>query len=474
MNGKLMTKTALAIAVAPLMAWGNATMPEGHPVEETPTHYVGPKDPAVLRHLEEFREWKIGLFMHFGLFSTAGLEPSWPLCDSVARKLRQPLDWTGGNADEFKRQYYSLIRSFNPVRFQPKEWAKFAKNNGFKYLVFTTKHHDGFCLWDTKTTDFKVTSKECPFSSDPRADIVRHVFDAFRAEGLGISCYLSKPDFNHPDYWDNRGIGVKTKIYPTYDTRKDPARWDRFCAFAQAQALELVRDYGKIDVLWLDSVSDIHPLELAEKARKIQPDLIIANRYDRHVCEDFLTPEGTVPRRPLTVPWESCITMYDTNDGGWGYYFDENYMSPRAIIHLLIDVVSKGGNLALNVGPTPAGTLPTAAMKRLESLGAWLKANGAAIYATHIVSPYRTKDWAYTAGKDGATYALRLWKEGEKPSRTLTVDCGNSARVAKVTHVASGREIAFRQDGEVNLVLTVPDDVRLDDFADAFRLDLRQ
>jgi alpha-L-fucosidase len=161
------------------------------------------------------------------------------------------VEWTKDDAD-FKRQYYALNRCFNPVRFDAKGIAGLAKRCGFRYVTFTTKHHDGFCLYDTKYTDFKTTAPECPYSSSPNADIVKSLFDACRAEGLGIGAYFSKPDFHHTDFWEDFGIGKATSRYPTYDIRKQPEKWARFCEFTKNQILELVSGYGPIDIMWLD------------------------------------------------------------------------------------------------------------------------------------------------------------------------------------------------------------------------------
>ena len=437
---------------------------------ETPKDYVAPQDPAVARHLDELMDQKLGFFVHFGIYSQLGCEASWALVDSTPR-FRRAVGWADGDADDFKRRYYDLIRSFNPIAFRPTEWAKLAKRTGFRYLIFTAKHHDGFCLWDTKTTDYKVTSPACPFSRDSRADILRQVFDAFRAEGMMISCYLSKPDFSHPDYWDNRGIGVKTTIEPSYDTAADPERWRRFCDFVHRQAIELVRDYGKIDVLWLDSASSVRPEELREKTRKIRPDLVFVNRYDGDRCVDFLTPEQSVPDHPIAVPWECCMTMIDDSNGaGWGYLYDAKYKSVRELLHLLVDVVAKGGNLALDVPPLPSGRLPEPAVARMEAMGRWLAAHGEAIYATRLQSPYRTGDWAYTASKTGTVYAIRLWREGETATE-LVLDGFAAEGVRAVTHLATGRDIPCRVKDDGRLILSLPADLPRDPYADAFRLE---
>ena len=187
--------------------------------------YVEVSDPLVKAEIEKFRDRKLALMVHFGVYSQLGIHESWPLVDAEASWSRALVDWADG--EELKRQYLGMWKSFNPVRLQPERWAALAKRDGFKYLVFTTKHHDGFCLFDSKYTDYKVTNPECPFARNPKADIVKSVFDAFRAEGLAISCYFSKPDWHHPDYWDNCGVGSKTTRWPSYDVRKEPVRWRR-------------------------------------------------------------------------------------------------------------------------------------------------------------------------------------------------------------------------------------------------------
>ena len=435
----------------------------------TPKNYVQPPEPEVRERLEWFKDQKLALMMHWGIYSTIGIKESWCLVDSLASQKRTEVTWTG-DGEEFKRQYIGLAKSFNPIRFEPEKWATAAKEGGFRYLVFTTKHHDGFCLFDSKYSDFKVTSPECPFSTDRRADIVRHVFDAFRAEGLGISAYFSKPDWHNTDYWEDSGIGHKTTPMPTYEVKKNPAKWAKFREYTKNQILELVRDYGKIDVIWLDGGQvkrkrglDINIEEIIAEARKFNPGLISADRTAGGPCENVITPEQTVPKSPIAVPWESCITI----GKGWGYRFDDEYKSVRQIVHMLIDVVAKGGNLALNVGPQPDGRLPPPAVERMNALGAWLKVNGEAIYETRPLPPFRKGDWAFTRNrKTGAEYAIRLWSEAE-------AHCGRQAlpgvSAAKVVHVGTGREFVCEKtaDGEA---FDLPADFKIDANADVFKI----
>ena len=434
----------------------------------TPKHYVQPPEPEVCERLEWFKDQKLGLMMHWGLYSVIGIKESWSLCDAK-EWARREVTWTG-DADEFKRQYYGLIRSFNPVRFEPEKWAKNAKDCGFRYVIFTTKHHDGFCLYDSKYSDYKVTSPECPFSADPRADIVQCVFDAFRAEGLGISAYFSKPDFHCTDYWEDSGIGRKTTSLPTYNVKKNPAKWARFREYTKNQIVELVRDYGKIDVIWLDGGQvkrkrglDINIEEIIAEARKYNPGLISADRTAGGPCENVITPEQTVPEEPIAVPWESCITI----GKWWGYHFDDTYKPVRQLVHMLIDVVAKGGNLALNVGPQPDGRLPPPAVERMNALGAWLKVNGEAIYETRPLPPFRKGDWAFTKNRrTGAEYAIRLWKDKEHREERQTIP---GIKAAKVVHVGSGREFVC-DNTENGAAFDLAADFKGDANADVFRL----
>ena len=435
----------------------------------TPKGYVQPKESEVRERLEWFKDQKLALMMHFGLYSTIGIRESWALSDADAKWSRREVTWTD-DADEFKRQYYGLIRSFNPLRFEPEKWATAAKEGGFRYVIFTTKHHDGFCLFDSKYSDFKVTSPECPFSTDKRADIVKGVFDAFRAEGLGIGAYFSKPDFHNEDYWEGHGIGRTVNRRPTYDVKKNPEKWARFREYTKNQIVEIVRDYGKVDIIWLDggqvrrrSGLDIKIEDIIAEARKYNPALISADRTAGGPCENVITPEQTVPKSPIAVPWESCITI----GKWWGYRFDGEYKSVRQIVHMLIDVVAKGGNLALNVGPQPDGRLPHQALERMAALGAWLKVNGEAIYDTRPMPPFRKGDWAFTRNrKTGAEYAIRLWSEAE-------AHCGRQAlpgiEAAKVVHVGSGCEFACTNEN-AGAAFDLPSDFKADANADVFMI----
>ena len=469
---KLMATVAAAVALSAIAS--AADVDDG--IKEgthgyTPKGYVQPKEPEVLERLEWFKDQKLALMLNLGLYSTQGIKESWCLVDQDAHWARREVTWTN-DSDEFKRQYWALNRTFNPLRLEPEKWAKATKDGGFRYVIFDTKHHDGFCLYDSKYTDYKVTAPECPFSTDKRADITRHVFDAFRAEGLGIAAYFSKPDWHNTDYWEDCGVGHSTTRYPTYDVKTNPEKWARFREYTKNQIVEIVRDYGKVDIIWLDGGQvkrsrglDIKIEEIIAEARKYNPGLISVDRTAGGPCENVITPEQKIPKEPIAVPWESCITI----GKWWGYHFDDEYKPVRELVHMLVDVVAKGGNLALNVGPQPDGRFPPEALVRMNALGAWLRVNGEAIYETRPIPPFRKGDWAFTRNRrTGAEYAIRLWKDGEKRSGRQTLP----VVAAKVVHLGSGAEFVCRKDAN-GIAFDLPGDFKSDANADVFAIKMK-
>lgn len=362
--------------------------------------YVPPSDPLVQAKLEQWKDLKFGLLMHWGAYSQWGVVESWSICpedeDWCKRKPEH-----GATYNEYVKNYEALQTTFDPVRFDPARWARAAKDAGMKYVVFTTKHHDGFCMFDTKLTDYKVTSPNCPFHDDPRADIAKHVFDAFRTEGLWTGAYFSKPDWHCPYYWwpyfppKDRNVNYLPTRYPE--------RWQQFKEFTSGQIEELMTRYGKMDILWLDggqvrplstvdtSVSwqkailidqDIDMARIAAMARKHQPGLLVVDRTVGGEYENYVTPEGHVPDADLGVPWETCMPMGTS----WSWVPNEKYKSTDEIIRTLVNVVSRGGSLLLNVAPGPDGQLDSTAYVRLKEVGEWLKVNGEAVYGANASS----------------------------------------------------------------------------------------
>jgi alpha-L-fucosidase len=361
---------------------------EAEPREDIINHspasaYIPPQEPELLERLEWFRDQKLALMIHWGGYSQLGLCESWPLSDGDASWSRTGIDWET-DPIAFRKQYFDLNKTFNPVRFQPDMWADFAKQAGFKYLIFTTKHHDGFCMFDTKQTGYKVTGDDCPFHTHRYANIAKHLFDAFRDRGMAIAAYFSKPDWHCPWYW---APGQKKPIAydrnPTYDTKAHPELWNEFVRFTHGQIMELVRDYGRIDILWLDggqvkpqNGQDIRLKEIIGKARQIQPWLLTTDRTVGGLYENYITPEQQIPGDMLDVPWESNLTIGTS----FSYAFEDEYKSARTLLHLFLQVVAKGGNLALNIGAQPDGRLPRRAMEPALEMGAWLTENGEAVF----------------------------------------------------------------------------------------------
>jgi alpha-L-fucosidase len=379
--------------------------------------YVYPADPLVAEKLEAWQDLKFGLLMHWGLYAQLGIVESWALCSED-----QPFQDRGGMPyEEFKQMYFGLIREFNPRRFDPEPWAVAAWHAGMRYVVFTTKHHDGFSMWDTKETDFRITGPESPFRDHPRSNVAKEIFEAFRQRGFMTGAYFSKADWHHPDYWSP--LWATPNRNNNYDTRKYPEKWQSFRDFTFRQVEELVTTMGPMDILWLDAgwvrpdstindevrswgfdiarwEQDIDMPRIVEMARRHQPGLIVVDRTVHGPYENYRTPEQRVPDSILPYPWETNLTMTQS----WGHTFQPRYKSARELIRTLVEVVSKGGNFLLNVAPTPEGTFEDQAYERLSEIGRWMAVNGEAIYGTRpMVEHPPQSSLRYTRAKDGGT-----------------------------------------------------------------------
>lgn len=432
--------------------------------------YTWPTDEKVLDKLDKWQDQKFGMLIHYGLYSQLGIVESWSICG-------EEQDWIPRDStiayDVYKRNYWNTINTFSPDKLDASLWAKYGKKAGMNYVVFTTKHHDGFNMFDTKQSDFSVTKGA--FKNDPRSNIAKEVFNAFRDEGYMIGAYFSKPDWHSQYYWWDK--------YPTpnrianYHIERNPWRWNKFKEFTYNQIEEIVNgDYGNIDILWLDGgwvrpsrpgdaerlgrdykgSQDIDMPKIATMARRYQPGILVVDRTVSGEYENYQTPERGIPDVQLDNPWESCITL----GLDWGYVPEDQYKSASEVIHLLVEIVAKGGNLLLGIGPKPDGTLPDEVIQRLEKIGNWTLKNGEAIFNTRITPVYTDDKAWFTQSKDGKTiYAIICLEEGKPLPKTVIWKGNEPAAGTKVKLLQTGKNVRWKkttQGIEVSLPSGLP------------------
>jgi alpha-L-fucosidase len=371
-----------------------------------------------------WREARFGMFIHWGLYSILGGE--WGGRTDYA-------EWIRNNAHIPLTEYNKLVSRFNPTAFDADRWVSLARDAGMRYITITTKHHDGFCLFDSKLTDFCVRST--PF----QRDIMQEMAHACRQHDVRMCWYHSIMDWHHPDYLPRRDWEAETRPV-------DGARFARYVYYLHGQVAELLRNYGDIGVMWFDGNWEgtwTHEMgeALYDRCLELQSSVIVNNRVEGWSPQpiatplgDFGTPEQRVPETGLPgVDWESCITMNDN----WGYNsHDHDFKSVPQLVGLLVETASKGGNLLLNVGPMSDGTFPEESVERLQGLARWMAVNGTAIYGSTASpfngTPFRVTtqgsrlnlflaDWAATVQLPGlATPVRRAWLQAD-PARTPLV-----------------------------------------------------
>lgn len=380
---------------------------------------------------------RFGMFIHWGLYAI-------PARGEWVRKAESL-----SNAD-----YQPYFEEFNPTAYNPKAWATAAKAAGMRYAVLTAKHHDGFCLFDSKLTDYKATNTAAG------RDLLREYVDAFRAAGLKVGFYYSVIDWHHPDY-------------PHYGDKHHPLRndeslknkqhnFERYLDYMHGQVRELCTNYGQIDILWFDfSYDDMmgekwRASELIDMVRSLQPQAIIDNRLEasgenagsirsrkpKPYAGDFASPEQIIPPEGIVdadgnpIPWEACITM----NNNWGYCaHDKNYKSSQQIIRKLVECVSKNGNMILNVGPNAKGEIPLEEQRILMDITAWMRQNSESIYGcgrAELPKP----EWGYYTQKGNKLYAHVF----EPPIGPLGLQ-GLAERVKNVRLLADGSELKVSQ-----------------------------
>jgi alpha-L-fucosidase len=383
-----------------------------------------------------FTRDRFGMFIHWGLYALPARH-EWV-------KSREEID------DEHYQPYFD---QFNPDLYEPRDWARMAREAGMKYVVLTAKHHEGFCLWDTRQTDYKATNT--PYGKD----LLKPYVEAFRAEGLRVGFYYSLIDWHHPDF--------PIDILHPLRNRPDVAELNqgrdmrRYAAYMREQVRELLTDYGQIDIVWFDfsypgrdykglpgkGRNDWESEELLDLARELQPEIIVDNRLDLPPeMADIYTPEQFQPREWVHVDgqpvvWEACHTF----SGSWGYHRDEStWKSPEQLIQLLVSTVGLGGNLLMNVGPTARGLFDPRAQAALKVYADWMQLHSRAIYGCTQSSLPAPPDCRFTQQGNRLYLHIYSW-----PFRHLHLD-GFAGKVAYAQLLHDASEIKLLEPGRHN------------------------
>lgn len=389
---------------------------------------------AYEKRTQWYKEARFGMFIHWGLYAIP------------ARG-----EWVRSNEQITKEDYMRYFEDFDPVDYDPRAWAKAAKRAGMQYVILTAKHHDGFCLFDSQYTDFKSTNTKLG------RDIVRDFVEAVRAEGLKVGLYFSLLDWYHPDYPHFGDAFHPMRNRPEYGN--EGRDFDRYLEYMHGQVRELCTNYGKLDILWFDfSYGDMRgekwkATELMNMVRTLQPEVIIDNRLEvsgegygslaqgtpTAYHGDFVSPEQMIPPEGIRdvhgkdLLWEACVTM----NGNWGYNETDRHFKPASmLIKKLVECVSKGGNLLLNVGPDARGNIPPASMERLEEIGRWMDKNGESIYGCGKAG-IEKPDYGRATAKGKHIY-FHVYENTMGPLPLLGV---KKESVRSISYLATGAEI---------------------------------
>jgi len=368
------------------------------------------------RRMKWWHEARFGMFIHWGLYSVLGRH-----------------EWAMENEGIPVAEYEQLARRFKPKANAARDWARLARQAGQKYMVMTTKHHEGFCHFDSKLTDY------CAPKQGPGRDLVKEYVDAARAEGLRVGFYYSLMDWHHPD-----GAGCAT----------DEAARRRFVDYIHGQIRELLTNYGKIDILWYDVAWPLDARgweseKMNEMVFRLQPDIIVNNR--NKLDGDFATPEQRI--EAANRAWESCMTMNDS----WGYQkADDNWKSPKTIVRNLVTCAHGTGNYLLNIGPRPDGSIPEESVRILNAVGKWMDRNSVTIYQSEECQPGRSNYASFSRKGNTLFMHVHYW-----PGDTASLG-GLRNKVLSARLQASGKEVKFDQDPFrvrfLNLPEKAPDD----------------
>lgn len=389
------------------------------------------------RRTEWFLSERFGMFIHWGLYAIP------------ARG-----EWVRSIEKISNEEYQKYFEEFNPERYDPRKWARAAKQAGMKYVVMTAKHHDGFCLFDSALTDYKSTRTKAG------RDLIREYTEAFRAEGLKVGLYYSLLDWHHEHYPSFGDAYHPMRENEAYKEREYD--FSKYLDYMHGQVRELLTNYGKIDIIWFDfSYGNMTgeawgAAELTKMARTLQPHIIIDNRLDANgekggsiksenpcnysgdfACpEQVIPPEGVIDERGASLPWEACITL----NNNWGYTSaDNDYKSPSQVVRALVECVSKNGNLLLNVGPDAKGEFPVKSLEVLAEVGRWMERNSCSIYGCGCASNEKPEWGRYT--QNGKLLYAHIYERGIGPICLK----GMNGKLKKARLLADGSEIKLER-----------------------------
>ncbi len=346
-------------------------------------------------NLEWWKDARFGMFIHWGPVSLKGTEIGW------SRGREWPIE-----------EYDALYKQFNPVKFDAVGWVRLAKAAGMKYIVFTSKHHDGFCMWDTKFNDYNIMNS--PF----KRDVMKELAEACRKEGMALGFYHSTCDWHNPDF---------PLTSPGGSVRRPVSNLDRYTEYLKNQSVEIIKNYGPLLVMWYDVPQEFDAVRgqgVIDYIRKVQPDILVNNRTGAK--GDFDTPEQRVGSFQIDRPWETCMTIARQ----WAWKPDDEVKSLEQCLHNLIRSAGGDGNLLFNVGPKPDGTIEPLQVERLKEMGKWLEKYGYAIYGTRG-GPFKPADWGVSTRKGNKVYLHILKWSGNSPEISLP-DLGIAVKSARL------------------------------------------